>query len=810
MKLHLMEGGKMSDSTSFEKLDLFYLGRELDPETGKTSSIPLLYKNKNLTTHAAIIGMTGSGKTGLGIGLLEEAALDKLPAIVIDPKGDMGNLLLTFPELSPDDFLPWVDDAKARQKGLSKEELSRQTAENWESGIKSWGQDKKRIERLRKSVDITIYTPGSSSGRPVSVLDSLDAPEPNVVEDNDTVSNLVNSVVSSLLGLIGIKADPLKNKEHILLSSIILYHWRRQNNLSMEDLITNVVNPPLDRIGVFPLDSFYPQNKRMELAMQLNNILASPAFSGWTQGESLKIESMLYTENGTPRISIFSIAHLNDTERMFFVTMLLGRMISWMRQQEGSSGLRCLLYMDEIFGFFPPSANPPSKKPMLLLLKQARAFGLGVILATQNPVDLDYKGLSNIGTWFIGRLQTKQDQDRVLTGISGSSEKLDSGVIRKMLANMRGRTFLMSSAHIDEPVHFETRWVLSYLKGPISLSEVARLNQPVEEIRSKSSKAEPVGQVRTGKGKYLTNPPLLPDSVEQRYVLPPVPVDDLQYIPWLAGSATVRFYSQSRGIDQTKNINIRIPLDAVSDFDWDRAVANPVSPEETAGVPPGQSYFVALPAEFNNKNVLREHAKSLSDHLYQTMRISLKRVPSLKLESRPDESDNQFHKRLVDHLLEKKEVEVEKMKERYKTKQKSLERRLEKAYRKIEKEKSDVKTKGVDTALSFGMVVFGALFGRKALSTSTASRSARGVRSAGRLVKEKEDVRRATEESERMEDEIDVLATELQEKIAGLTEQYSHENFTAENFSIKPRRADVYDVKVFIQWEPELDLAKVV
>jgi hypothetical protein len=796
----------MSDSANFEKMDLFYLGRELDPETGRTSSVPLLYKNKNLTTHAAIIGMTGSGKTGLGIGLLEEAALDRLPAIVIDPKGDMGNLLLTFPDLTADEFLPWIDPSRAEQKGLSREELAAQTAADWKRGIESWGQDKERIARLRESVDIAMYTPGSSSGRPVSVLDSLDAPAPDIVEDNDTVSSLVNSAVSSLLGLIGVQADPLKSREHILLSSIILYHWRRQDDLSLEALITNVVNPPVDRIGVFPLDSFYPQAKRMDLAMQLNNILASPAFSGWTQGESLKIENMLYTGDGTPRISIFSIAHLNESERMFFVTMLLGRLISWMRQQEGSSGLRCLLYMDEIFGYFPPTANPPSKKPMLLLLKQARAYGLGVVLATQNPVDLDYKGLSNIGTWFVGRLQTKQDQDRVLTGISGSSEKLDRSVLRKMLANMRGRTFLMSSAHLDEPVLFETRWVLSYLKGPISLQEMGRLIKPAEDSGTRRDEPGARESDPGGQGKFAATPPLLPDSVEQRFVLPPVPMDEVKFVPWLAGSATVRFYNQSRGIDQATDVNLRIPLAEAPGYDWDRASDNPVTPEETAAAPPSGAHFMMLPPDFSDVKSLREQSRGLSDYLYQTRRLALKRIPSLKLESRPDEPESRFHKRVVDLLREKKEAAVEKIEQQYRGKQKTLQRRLDKAYQKIDKEKGDVRARGMDTALSFGVAVFGALFGRKALSVTTASRSARGVRSAGRLMKEKEDVRRAEEDVQRLEAEIGALAAELQEKTAELAEQYAPENFPMEDFSIKPRRTDVYDVKVFIQWEPRLEL----
>ncbi|NPA95440.1 MAG: ATP-binding protein, partial [Thermodesulfobacteria bacterium] len=456
----------MSQLPDYEKMDLFYLGREIDPDTGETTSLPLLYKNKYLTTHGVILGMTGSGKTGLGIALLEEAALDRIPAIIIDPKGDMANLLLSFPRLAPEDFAPWIDPDKARQKSISPEELAAETAQTWRDGLAAWDQDGKRIERMHEHADFRVYTPGSTVGEPVSALGSLQAPPEEVRSDGEVLSGMVNAAVSSLLVLVGIKADPLKSRQHILLASILLHHWRLGEDLDLESLIASVVKPPFDRVGVFPLESFYGRNERMELAMQLNNILASPSFTAWSKGNPLDIDAFLYSRSGKPCQSIFSIAHLSDEERMFFVTLLLGRLLGWMRRQQGASGLRCLLYMDEIFGFFPPNANPPAKKAMLLLLKQARAFGLGIVLSTQNPVDLDYKGLSNIGTWCVGRLQTRQDQDRVLAGIAGSTS-LDKAQLRKMLANMRGRTFLLSSTHLDEPVLFETRWVLSYLKGPL-------------------------------------------------------------------------------------------------------------------------------------------------------------------------------------------------------------------------------------------------------------------------------------------------------------------------------------------------------
>lgn len=797
----------MSDSLEYEKMDLFYLGREVDRRTGKTSMLPLLYKNKDLTTHAAIIGMTGSGKTGLGICLLEEAAMDRLPAIVIDPKGDMGNLLLSFPELRSEDFLPWVDEIKAEQKGISREELARETAAVWEKGIGSWGQDKERIQRMRASVEFAVYTPGAESGRPVSVLDNLEAPESSVMEDNDTAAGLVGSTVSSILGLIGIQADPLKSREHILLSSIILQHWREGTDLGLEMLISSVVNPAFDRIGVFPLESFYPQEKRMDLAMQLNNILASPSFSGWTRGESLQIESLLYGAEGKPRISIFSIAHLSEPERMFFVTMLLSRLLSWMRRQEGSSGLRCLLYMDEIFGYFPPLGNPPSKKPMLMLLKQARAFGLGIVLATQNPVDLDYKGLSNIGTWFIGRLQTRQDQDRVLQGIASSTNAEEKNTVRELLANMRGRTFLMYSAHIDGPVLFETRWVMSYLKGPISLAEVNRL--PGFGVRSSVETVTlSTGQLSSSStDKVQTSLPPLPGTISQRFVQMPVSTEDLLYVPWLAGQAKVRFYNQARGIDQVKDIALRLPLDATySGFNWSRSVDNPALFEELAKTSPSAARFRVLPASFSQLQNLREAEKEMRDHLYHSMELSLWRVPGLKLESQPDETEGMFRQRVVDCLRDRKEAEVAKLKEKYLSRQKVLEKRLEIAIDRIEKEKGDVTSRGVDTALSFGIAVFGALFGRKALSVTTASRSAQGIRNAGRVLKEKGDVKRVSEEADRIEEEIAVLAQELQGEIAEVSDKNSLENYPLEIFSITPRRADIFEDKVFVQWEPEFDL----
>lgn len=801
----------MAAEHPYETMDLFYLGREIDPQSGKTTTAPLLYKNKNLTTHAAIIGMTGSGKTGLGMGILEEAAIDKIPALVIDPKGDMGNLLLSFPKLDANDFLPWIEEDKASRKGLSREELAKQTAADWKKGLESWDQDGERIQRMRSHTDFTIYTPGSSAGNPISVLDGLEAPDTETLKDNDTLTGLVNAAVSSILALVGIKGDPLQSREHILLASVILYFWRQEQSLDLEALVRAVVDPPFSEIGAFPLDGFYPQAKRMELAMQLNNILASPSFSAWMQGELLQMEHFLSSSEGKTKTSIFSIGHLSDQERMFFVTMLLSRLISWMRRQEGASGLRCILYMDEIFGYFPPIGNPPSKEPMLLLLKQARAFGIGVVLSTQNPVDLDYKGLSNIGTWFIGRLQTKQDQDRVLTGISGSSDTFDKEQLRTLLSDMRGRTFLMRSAHLDEPILFETRWVLSYLKGPLSLPEIERLcaQAPADSAEQIAEAQESIPASTTNTSGADPHPPMLPKSVTQYFVPSPVPAAKLLLRPFLFGRATVRFFNQKRNIDRQRQVNLRLELDAnYRDADWQKATPYPLNLELAQMSPPQQALFLPLPAAIASMKNVSEETKSLAEHLYRSKQLPLLRVESLDLESNPDESREQFMIRLKNILAEKKEAETAKIEEQFRKKQEQLENRLNKAYARLEKEKGDVSAKTVDTVISFGMAALGAFLGKKAVSISTASRTSRGMRGAGRIMKEKGDVNRAEEAVALIEQDIEDLAVQLQEETSSLNEAYDPAQYSIEEFAITPRRADIFNVEVALVWEPQLGFSE--
>ncbi len=804
----------MDYSQILEQLDTFYIGNELDPATAEPKQEPLLYKNKYLTTHAAIIGMTGSGKTGLGISLIEEAAMDNIPVIVIDPKGDMGNLMLAFPQLRPEDFRPWIDESEALAKGISPDELAEKTARAWRRGLESSGQSLSRIARYIAKADRNIYTPGAVAGTPVSILGNFSPPDAQVLDDVDTLNSLIDSTVTGLLALTGLEAEPLKSREHLLISSLFLHFWKRGQALTLESLIGNIINPPFERLGVLPLETVYPSKDRMELAMSFNTVLASPKFSSWLQGEPLDIGKFLHTKDGRPRISIFTLSHLSENERQFFVTILLGRFLNWLRRQAGSSSLKVLLYMDEIAGYFPPVATPPTKRPMLLLLKQARAFGAGIILSTQNPVDLDYKGLSNIGTWFIGRLQTKQDQNRVIDGLkSASSASMDEGQIRQILSSLPKRTFLLRSVHMERPIIFKTRWVMSFLRGPLTLDNIKRLSsQQQDSPYSQLIQNElPQRQHQPGPNPFPVRrhtenapatPPVISSYISQFYLVPPVAAQQFLLEPSLVATAQVRFFDARRNIDIVEYKSALIPLD--EDFyepNWQRADAFEMEMTDLSKAPPGNCIYASLPSAISNARSLSPFVKSWKEFLYNSCRLELFRVKRLKLESKPGQDLEEFRLEVLDMLKEKKSQAIEKIENRYRKRYQRLEDRLERALDRLEREKADVSARGVDTAVSFGVAILGALFGRRALSTTTASRAGRGIRSASRMMREKEDVKRAEEEVERVRQQMEDLENELNMEIEKISDRFSITNFDIESFYIRPRRADILQPKVFILWE---------
>ncbi|NLG77290.1 MAG: ATP-binding protein, partial [Xanthomonadaceae bacterium] len=538
----------------YETLGTFYLGRPIDPATGADRTEPLLYDARDLTTHAVCVGMTGSGKTGLCLSLLEEAAIDGIPAIAIDPKGDLGNLLLAFPDLDAKSFAPWIDRGEAARKGLSIDELAAKTAETWRDGLAQWDQDPERIRRFRDAAEVLIYTPGSESGRPLSVLRSFQAPSPETFADATALRERISASVSGLLGLIGIQADPVRSREHILLSSLFAHAWSAQSDLDLPAIIQGVQKPPFDKVGLFDLETFYPAKERVQLAMALNNLLAAPGFSAWMHGTPLDVQRLLHDEHGKPRISIISIAHLNDAERMFVVTLVLSEIVAWMRRQSGTSSLRAIVYMDEIFGYFPPSAMPPAKLPLLTLMKQARAFGVGVVLATQNPVDLDYKGLANAGTWLIGRLQTERDKLRLMEGLIGAGDDtLDRSALERLLSNLGNRVFLMRNVHEDEPVLFRTRWALSYLRGPLTLQEIAQLTPKQAAAPSPAPESSPPQTTAAAHGAK----PIVPADVPEYFMR--ATASEIEYAAQVLGIVRVHFVDNKLGIDRWESRTYVVP-----------------------------------------------------------------------------------------------------------------------------------------------------------------------------------------------------------------------------------------------------------
>ncbi len=782
----------------YEKLNLFYLGKGVDVDSGELTDDLLLVKNKNLTTHAAIIGMTGSGKTGLGIGIIEEAILDGIPSIIIDPKGDMGNLLLTFPEFKPEDFLPWVDENVANQKGLTKEEFAAKQASLWKNGIESWGQDSDRVKRLKEAQEITIYTPGSSAGVPISILSSFEAPSEEVLSDSDTYSYLLNSTVSSILALLGENKDLINSKEAILISNIFNYYWKKGVSLSLEELIGAITSPPFEKIGVMELKDFYPQNERMKLAFSLNNIIASPTFSSWLEGVELDINKLLYDENAKPRTAILNIAHLDDNQRMFFVTLFLNKYVSWMRMQRGSSSLKTLLYMDEIFGYFPATKNPPSKAPMLLLLKQARAFGIGVVLSTQNPIDLDYKGLSNIGSWFIGRLQTKQDIDRVIDGLSKAGGKLTKSEIADILTNLQKRTFLFKSAHRDDIEIFGTRWVLSYLKGPLNKDDIKLL---MKDKKTKVLEKKEIQKKTQEPKKTISHKPNVSEGIDEYFYTTDVTSPN-NFKPYLIANGIINYIDTKRNIDQEYGYYHKYELDEdLRDIEWDDFIENEDDFDLYEFKYPENSSFAELPKFIKEAKSLKSLEKEWISYLYHENKLTLYKAPKLKMESEVDESLEDFKVRVSDELREELDEAEEKLKAKYAKKQDILERRLQRALAKLAKEEEDVKEKTTSTLLSFGMTILDAFIGTKRTKRSTISKAGATLRGAGAIYGEKGDVARAEEAVQSIKADIEELQNELEDELLELSDRYDIENIEIEEFFIKPKKSNITDVELALLWE---------
>ena len=805
-------------SQDFEKLGVFYIGRPYSIKEHKAGQGIVLYDSRDLLTHAVCVGMTGSGKTGLCISLIEEAAMDSIPVLAIDPKGDLTNLLLTFPDLEASDFAPWVDSGEAERKGLSVDLYAQQQAELWKKGLESWGESGERIQKMRQNADFAIYTPGSSAGRGLSLLKSFDVPEASLLEDGELFRERVSTTVTSLLGLAGIDADPVRSREHILLCSILDDAWRNNQNLDLGSLIQRIQQPPFNRVGVMDLDAFFPAKERFELAMSINSLLASPSFADWMEGEPLDIGSLLYAKDSRPRVSIISIAHLNDAERMFVVSLILNQMLGWVRRQSGTASLRAILYIDELFGYLPPVANPPSKQPLMTLLKQARAFGVGVVMATQNPVDLDYKGLSNTGTWFIGRLQTERDKARVMEGLEGAAASQGGNFRRQemeeILAGLGSRVFLMNNVHNDAPIVFESRWAMSYLRGPLTRNQIKQISATSDQstalaVPINEEPPQSVSSTKTASRSDLKEAgsrPVLPPGINQYFVpLRSASGADVKivYQPMILGAAEISYDDRKSGVSVSRDVMLLASLaDKPGGLEWEEATPSDVGIDELESTPEDDASYEGLPSAASDPRKYASWSKDLVNFLYRSQALQLMRSPTFNRFSNIDENERDFRIRLQHLAHEDRDAGLAKLEQKYAPKLNTINERIRRAEQTIQKERSQSGDAKMQTVLNVGSTLLGALFGNRTFSSTNIGRAASSARSASRAMRESQDVGRAEETLGALEAQL----AEMQERFKRESEDFKTRTDPSteslETVDIKPKKKDITVKLVALVWVP--------
>ncbi len=811
----------------------FYLGRIADPQTGETGTEPLLYDPADLTTHAVVVGMTGSGKTGLCLDLLEEAALNKVPALMIDPKGDITNALLHFPDLAPADFQPWVNADEARREGKTVEQAAADTADLWRNGLAKWDITPERIRALKESARFSIYTPGSDAGLPVSILATLQAPTIDWHANTELLREKISGTVTALLGLIGLtNIDPVRSREHILLANIFENAWSQGIDLDLGELIMQTQSPPFEKLGVFDVNRFFPEKDRFELAMLLNNILASPAFQSWIEGEPLDVAQMLYDSSGKPRHTIFYIAHLNDAERMFFVTLLYSAVESWMRTQAGTTSLRALVYFDEIFGYLPPVGNPPSKEPMLRMLKQARAFGVGMVLATQNPVDIDYKALSNAGTWFIGKLGTDQDKQRLLDGLSSAmSGGLDRKEYDDLISAIGKRVFLLRNVHDKQPSLFQTRWAMNYLAGPVMRLQIPALNAlaGVSEPVSKSA-SQPVGQSASQPAAAMSAPaasdqpadadlpgttsrPAVPGRVAEYFLPNNLTVSQaalqdgrslstnakplgLLYRPVLLAQASVQFLNRKYNLDvEVKKTAVVIEPDRRGTVRWENYLTQPLDSRDLDRNPAPEARFINLEEPLSDAKVVKTMETDFIDWIYRGTEVMVKANETLEVYAGPNEAEETFEKACQKAAAEKAEVEADKIEAQFEKKIDALETKLSREERELAEDEADYKQRKMEEAATHAETLF-SLFSKRRRSVSSSMTKRRMT------AKSREDVEESKEEIERLKQDIDELEADMKEALDELETKWAEIAADITEIPVTPYKKDV-SVEMFgVAWLP--------
>ena len=800
-------------------VDRFYLGRIF--KDGEVTPENLMYDPDDLTTHAVCVGMTGSGKTGLCIDLLEEAALQGIPALMIDPKGDITNALLHFPELRAADFTPWVNPDAARREDKTVEQAGADAAALWTKGLAKWDIGPERIQALEEAAHFAVYTPGSESGIPVNILASLKAPEIPWEENRELLVEKISGIVMGLLGLVGLDdLDPVRSQEHILLSNIFEYAWSRGKDLDLTELILQIQNPPFEKLGVLELDSFFPEKERMELSILLNSILAAPSFQSWIEGEPLDIEKYLYAQDGRPRHSVFYIAHLSDEERMFFVTLLYAAVETWMRKQKGSTSLRALIYFDEIFGYLPPVKNPPSKIPMLRMLKQARAFGIGQVLVTQNPVDVDYKALSNAGTWFIGKLQTEQDKNRLLDGLEGAAPGLDRKTYDKLISTLDKRVFLLHNVHEDQPVLFHTRWAMNYLTGPLTRVQIPALNAlagaGVRAAAAPAGAAQPAAvpvKDRTLKREGLTSTrPNVPSGIDE-YYLPnsrsflkavenagiPIPQEanyQVIYKPALVTQAAVRFFKRNYNLDYDliTTALVREP-DRTGRVRWEDWAVDPIDIDALEPGARAEALFHELNAPLTDGAKIRELETDFKDWIYHTVTVTVRSNEELEVFVGPEVPQGDFRRMCAEAAESALDGEIEKVASSFEKKLDTIKDRLMREQRELDEDEAELSQRKLEEVGTHAENLISLLAGRQRRMTTSLTK--RRMTSQA-----KADVQESLDAIEQYKKEIEELERERLQSLQDVEEKWQEILEKTVEIPVTPYKKDILIELFGVAWIP--------
>ena len=767
------------------------------------SGEPLAVQSEDLTTHGVIVGMTGSGKTGLGIVLLEEALLAGVPALILDPKGDMGNLLLAFPDLAATDFRPWVNADDARAAGMTVDDFAAKTAADWKAGLEAQGIGPDRIRALRDAAEATIYTPGSDAGVPLNVIGSLQAPPLSWETESEALRDEIEGAVTSLLGLVGIQADPLASREFVLLSNLIENAWRAGRDLDLATLIGEIQSPPLRKLGVFDVDTFFPPKERTELALRLNGLIASPAFAAWAQGVPLDIERLLRTPEGKPRAAIVYLAHLSDEERQFAVTLVLSKLVTWMRGQTGTSDLRALVYMDEVFGFAPPTAMPPAKKPILTILKQARAFGVGLVLATQNPVDLDYKAMSNAGTWLVGRLQTDNDKARVLDGLKSAAGGTDLAALDATIGGLGKRQFMLVSAKSSEPAVFATRWAMSYLRGPLTRDQVALLTRDAAVPPAAAPAPPPETDATPVAPSVAAGVPVAYLDVAAPWAARlDAAANGARLRAYLAARVSIRFDDAKAALDEREEYEALYgPLD--EGLDLDRETVVDFDDRDFVAAAPDPAGYVIPAVPIDQSSFFRAAERDIARRLAARQALELHRNAKLKLTSRPGETPEEFAQRCDEAAQAAADAEAAKIRDRLEARQDRLEAALAQAQRRVQELSLDERTRETHELAAGAGAILGALLGGRRRTRSIAGALGGTASRRGTAARAAERRRTAEAKAAQVEDDLQEIEQQIVEEVQEIDAKWREVATTIDAVSIRPEAADVGVERLTLVWVPQ-------